>query len=101
MLGTNILGTNTDVGRSNAIEVSLVSNQGFWILVDEEELFLTYSDFPWFKSATIEQITTVERPSENHLYWPVLDIDLAIESIRHPEQFPLISKTKVSKTEKH
>jgi hypothetical protein len=28
----------------------------------------------------------------HHLYWPDLDIDLAVESIRHPEQFPLVSR---------
>lgn len=93
MLGTNISAANRTLSDINAIEVSLVSNQGFWILVGEEELFLAYADFPWFKSASIEQITTVERLSENHLYWPILDIDLSIESIRNPDLFPLISKT--------
>jgi hypothetical protein len=28
----------------------------------------------------------------DHLYWPDLDIDLSLESIRHPENFPLISR---------
>lgn len=93
MLGTNISAANHVISDTNAIEVSLVSNQGFWILIAEEELFLAYADFPWFKSATVEQITTVERPSENHLYWPILDVDLSIESIRNPDLFPLISKT--------
>jgi hypothetical protein len=31
-------------------------------------------------------------PSPNHLYWPGLDVDLAVESIRHPEHFPLVSQ---------
>jgi hypothetical protein len=26
-----------------------------------------------------------------HLYWPDLDIDLSVESIEHPERFPLVS----------
>jgi len=34
----------------------------------------------------------VEWPNPNHLYWPDLDVDLATDSIRHPESFPLISK---------
>ena len=74
------------------IEVSLVSSQGFWLLLDNEELFVAYAEFPWFKQATVDQITTIERPSFNHLYWPMLDIDLAVESIRNPALFPLISK---------
>ena len=73
------------------IEVSVVSNKGFWLLLDDEELFVAYAEFPWFKQATLDQITTIERPSLNHLYWPLLDIDLVVESIRNPALFPLIS----------
>ena len=65
---------------------------GFWVLVDDEELLLPFDQFPWFRSATVEQLTTVERPSANHLYWPSLDVDLAVESIREPERFPLMAK---------
>jgi hypothetical protein len=36
----------------------------------------------------------VELPSPDHLYWPGLDVDLAVESIEHPEQFPLVSKAR-------
>ena len=89
MLGNNILAVN-----SSAIEVSLVSNQGFWLLAEDEELFLSYADFPWFKEATIAQITNVQRPSADHLYWPSLDIDLSVESVRDPSKFPLVSKIK-------
>ena len=77
---------------TSEIEVSLVSNKGFWLLLDNEELFVTYAEFPWFKRATVEQITTIKRPSVNHLYWPMLDVDLAVESIRDPTLFPLIAK---------
>ncbi len=80
--------------NSSAVQVSLVSNQGFWLLADNEELFLAYVDFPWFKEATIAQITNVQRPSADHLYWPSLDIDLSVESVRDPSMFPLVSKVK-------
>ncbi|HEY9269185.1 MAG TPA: DUF2442 domain-containing protein [Methylotenera sp.] len=93
MLGMNISGADSSAADANQIEVSLVSKLGFWILIEDEELFLAYTDFPWFKTATIEQITLVERPSKNHLYWPNLDVDLSLESIRNPSLFPLISKT--------
>ena len=87
-------GNNTLAVDSSAIEVSLVSNQGFWLLAADEELFLSYVDFPWFKEATIAQITNVQRPSADHLYWPSLDVDLSVESVRDPSKFPLISKVK-------
>ena len=78
---------------TSEIEVSLISQRGFWILLEKEELFVPYVDFPWFKKATIEQITSIERPGANHLYWPLLDVDLSIESVRNPSLFPLISNS--------
>ena len=77
---------------TSTVEVTHISKNGFWLLLDEEELMLPFANFPWFKRASVEQICDVERPSPNHLYWPKLDIDLSIESIRHPENFPLISR---------
>ena len=62
------------------------------MLIDDEELALPYSEFPWFKSATIQQILNVLRPTVDHLYWPDLDVDLSVESIRNPKCFPLIAK---------
>ena len=74
-------------------EVTNVSGHCVWMLIDDEELALPYSEFPWFKAATIQQILNVLRPSPDHLYWPDLDIDLSVESIRHPERFPLRAKS--------
>lgn len=79
-------GANTSVP-----EVTHISKNGFWLLLDDEELLLPFSEFPWFRQATIEQLTTIEWPSADHLYWPMLDVDLSVESIRCPEKFPLIS----------
>ena len=74
-----------------------ISKHGFWILLKDRELFLPFSDFPWFKEAPIEQILDVEWPSPHHLYWPSLDIDLSVDSIEHPERYPLISRVKPNK----
>ena len=78
---------------TSAAEVTNISKHGFRLLLDEEELLLPFEQFPWFRSATVEQITNVERPSPEHLYWPSLDVDLAVQSIRQPEAFPLIAKS--------
>jgi hypothetical protein len=80
-------GTNT-----SPVEVSGVSKHGFWLLLDDSEMFVPFSEFPWFKAATVEAIFHVERPYVHHLYWPDLDVDLDVESIRHPEYFPLIAQ---------
>jgi hypothetical protein len=74
------------------VEVTNVSGHGFWLLLGEEELFVPFSEFPWFKDASIAKLLHVERPQAHHLYWPDLDIDLAVDSIRHPERFPLVSR---------
>ncbi|MGH9869178.1 MAG: DUF2442 domain-containing protein [Candidatus Polarisedimenticolia bacterium] len=80
-------------GKStSAAEVTNISRLGFWLLVDDEELFVSFRYFPWFRKATIGQVLNVELPNPGHLYWPDLDIDLAVESIAHPERFPLVSK---------
>ena len=76
-------------------EVTHVSKHGFWLLLNNEELLVPFAEFPWFKQATIEQLSTVEWPGENHLYWPQLDVDLSVESIRNPQAFPLVSKVAI------
>ncbi len=74
------------------VEVTNISRHGFWLLLEDEELFLPFTEFPWFRDVAVGKILHVELPSSNHIYWPELDVDLAVESIRHPEKFPLVSK---------
>ena len=79
---------------TSGVEVTHVSQHGFWLLLKDEELLVPFSEFPWFKNVTIDQLSKVELPSENHLYWPQLDIDICVDSIRDPKAFPLVSKGK-------
>jgi hypothetical protein len=53
---------------------------------------MPFEHFPWFRSATIEKLVGVERPTADHLYWPLLDIDLSIQSIRDPAAYPLVAR---------
>jgi len=74
------------LGRNTSrVEVTNVSPHGFWLFVGEEELFVSFKEFPWFKDASILEISRVELPSAHHLCWPALDIDLAVDSLTHPE----------------
>jgi hypothetical protein len=82
------LGTNT-----LEAEVTQISKHGIWLLLQEKEHFLSFENFPWFKNAPVAAIHNVELLNEHHLYWPDLDIDLAVESIENPERFPLVSRT--------
>lgn len=74
-----------------AAELTHVSKHGFWLLLANEELLVPFAQFPWFRKGTIEQLSDVEWPSPDHLYWPSLDIDLSVQSIRNPAAFPLVS----------
>ena len=77
---------------TSQVEVTNVSSHGLWLLAHGRELFLSYDDFPWFKEASIGSVTNVEEPSPGHFYWPELDVDLGLETIEHPERFPLKSR---------
>ena len=82
-------------GKStSAVEVTNVSARGFWLLLDGDEVFVEFKQFPWFKEASIGQLLNVERPAPHHLYWPNLDVDLAVESLTSPERYPLVSRVR-------
>ena len=72
-------------------EVTHISKQGIWLLLKDSELFMSFTDFPWFRHAPVAAIHDVEWLNARHLYWPQLDIDVSVESIEHPENFPLMT----------
>ena len=74
------------------VEITNVSLHGFWIFLGGRELFMSFEDFPWFQKAPIGQLLNVQLLHSEHLYWPDLDVDLAVDSIEHPEKFPLVSR---------
>jgi hypothetical protein len=59
--------------------------------VGNRELMLDFERFPWFASASIKDVCDVELLHEQHLHWPKLDVDLHLDSIEHPERFPLVA----------
>jgi len=77
---------------TSVVEVTNISSQGFWILIRGRELFLPFVSFPWFEKATVAQIFGVEMAGPGHLYWPELDVDLAVRSIVDPDAFALVSR---------
>ena len=78
--------------HTSDVEVTNISRQGLWLLVAEEELFLPFARFPWFEKASVQAVLHVEQPRSEHLCWPDLDVDLTLDSIRHPEKYPLVSE---------
>lgn len=78
--------------RTSALEVTNISQHGFWILLNGTEYFLPFEKFPWFREAKIGEILNVELHHERHLHWPNLDVDLSLDIIQNPDRYPLISK---------
>ena len=70
-------------------EITNISTHGIWLFTGKKELFMPYDEFPWFKEVPIGKILNIEEPSPGHYYWPDLDVDLGINTIEHPERFPL------------
>ena len=88
--------TSVAPGTSTSeVEVTNVSKHGFWLLIRNQEVFVPFAEFPWFKDAPIGHLLNVHLPSPHHLYWPDLDVDLAVDSLFHPERFPLVSRARV------
>ena len=71
-------------------EITNISQHGFWIFFKGKEYFMSFEQFPWFKEATIRQISDIQLWHNQHLYWPSLDVDLKI--IEHPEKYKLVAK---------
>jgi hypothetical protein len=83
--------------HTSDVEVTNVSQHGLWIMLDERERFLSFDAFPWFRQATIGELTNVVLCAPGHLRWPALDIDVAVESIDDPDCYPLVSKATLTR----
>jgi hypothetical protein len=80
-------------GKHNSdVEVTNVSRDGFWLLLNGREFFLEFDEFPWFREAAIGQLLDVRIAAPGHLRWPSLDIDLSVASLERPADFPLVSR---------
>lgn len=62
------------------------------ISVKGNDYFLSYNRIPWMKDATVKSILNVQMSGREAIEWPDLDVDLEVESLKHPERYPLIMK---------
>ena len=72
-------------------EITSIQRTGFWIMLDNHEYFVSFEDYPDFQNATVAQIHAFRRTHDG-LHWNDLDVDIEIEALKHPENYPLIFK---------
>lgn len=77
---------------TSAVEVMDISVHGLWLWAKNQEHFLPFDESPWFKQASVAAVLNVREEGDGNFHWPELDVDLCVESIMHPEQFPLKSR---------
>ena len=81
-----------------SVGVLMINAQGIMLTVDGNDYFLSYNRVPWMKNAPISSVLNVQREGRTAIAWPDLDVDLEIESLKHPERYPLIMKRDVNET---
>lgn len=84
---SSVLGKNT-----SRVEVLDITRHGVWLFVKGREFLLPFKDHPWFKEARVSAIYNVTLQHRSHLYWPDLDVDLAVESLEFPKRYPLVAR---------
>lgn len=75
-----------------APKVSALSVTGFVLSVDGTDFAVQYDEFPFFRGAATRDLRRVTRPSEQHLRWAALDVDLELDSLRHPAKYPMVER---------
>ena len=83
---------STNGGTNTSVKVHAIVSNGILIEVKGNTYFLPYQSNPWFEHATVSDIFNVEMFGNEGIRWNALDVDLAIDSLIHPEKYPLIAK---------
>ena len=81
-----------DKGNAISASVLMINNQGVMISVEGNDYFLSYNRVPWLMDATVRNILNIKMSGKNAIEWPDLDIDLEIDSLKHPERYPLVMR---------
>ncbi len=83
------LNKNTE---DTSVSVLMINDKGLMISVLGQDYFLSYNRVPWMRDASIAQALDVRMSGRSAIEWPLLDVDLEIESLKHPERYPLVIK---------
>ena len=70
-------------------EVTMINARGILLFIGGKEYYLSHDRFPWFRNARVLDVLNVTMPDEKSLRWDAIDVDLEIDSITHPERYPI------------
>ena len=77
---------------NTSVSVLMINAQGIMLSVLGHDYFLSYNRIPWMRDASIRSVLNVQMCGAEAVAWPDLDVDLEIDSLRHPERYPLVIK---------
>ena len=80
-------------GKTISASVENITPFGIWLFVKDKEYFLNYKDYPYFREQVLSAIQDVQLLHGHHLYWPQLDVDLEIDNLDNPDNYPLQYRT--------
>ena len=66
--------------QPTSVSVLMINAQGMMLSVLGQDYFISYNRVPWLMAGP------------HAIEWPELDVDLEIESLKHPERYPLVMK---------
>ena len=78
--------------RNLALDITGISAEGFWLLVGEDQYFLSYDNFPGFRNASEQELSDIRIMENQHFFWDKLDIDLTLDMIKNPGEYPSVSE---------
>ncbi len=81
-----------ETSNNTSVSVLMINAQGIMISVGGQDFFLSYNRIPWMRDASIKDVLNVQMSGAEAVEWPALDVDLEIDSLRHPERYPLLIK---------
>lgn len=78
--------------QTTSVSVLMINSQGMMLSVLGNDYFLSYNRVPWLRDARVGSVLNVRMCGKNAIEWPELDIDLEIDSLKHPERYPLVMR---------
>ena len=78
--------------QPTSVSVLMINAQGIMLSVLGQDYFVSYNRVSWLRDARISSALNVRIAGPNAIEWPELDIDLEIDSLKHPERYPLAMK---------